>query len=73
MKIVKTVYFTVFLIFINIYTVLADNPPAFDDPTDPPLEPPGGPIDSYLLVLMIAALILGSVVIYKNKIKKASV
>jgi quinol-cytochrome oxidoreductase complex cytochrome b subunit len=74
MKVIKTVYFTVFLIFINIYTILADNTPA-DPGTDPPgpLEPPGGPIDSYLLVLIIAALVLGMVVIYRNKIKKASV
>jgi quinol-cytochrome oxidoreductase complex cytochrome b subunit len=69
MKVIKTVYFTVFLIFINIYTVLAD-----PDPLEPgPVEPPGSPIDSYLLVLIIAALVLGMVVIYNNKIKKASV
>jgi quinol-cytochrome oxidoreductase complex cytochrome b subunit len=71
MKVIKTVYFTVFLIFINIYTVLADPDP--EDPGGGPIEPPGGPIDSYLLVLIIAALLLGMVVIYKNKIKKASV
>ncbi|MNF96629.1 hypothetical protein D3C87_1802360 [compost metagenome] len=72
MKVIKTVYFTFFLTLINVCSVFAD-PPALDDPTDPPLEPPGGPIDSYLLILIIAALMLGMVVIYKNKIKKASV
>ena len=70
MKVIKTVFFTVFLIFINIYTVLADPP---EDPGGGPVEPPGGPIDGNLLVLIIAALLLGMVVIYRNKIKKASV
>lgn len=68
MKVIKTVFFTFFLILINVYSVLATPEP---DPGPP--EPPGGPIDSYLLVLIIAALVLGMVVIYKNKIKKASV
>ncbi|QOG03446.1 hypothetical protein [Flavobacterium sp. MDT1-60] len=71
MKVIKTVYFTVFLILINICGLFAQ--PSQPADAGPPLEPPGGPIDSYLLVLIIAALLLGMVVIYKNKIKKASV
>ena len=72
MKIVKTVFFTVFLIFANIYAVLAgDGAPAPN--FGPPLEPPAAPIDDNLFVLMVAALIIGFVVVYKNKIKKASV
>ena len=70
MKVIKTVFFTFFLILINVYSAFATPEP---DPGDPPLEPPGSPIDSYLLVLIIAALLLGMVVIYRNKIKRASV
>ncbi|KQX15041.1 hypothetical protein [Flavobacterium sp. Root420] len=71
MKVIKTVFFTFFLILINVCSAFAEDLP---DPLDPgPVEPPGGPIDSNLLVLIIAALLLGMVVIYKNKIKRASV
>ncbi len=73
MKVIKTVYFAFFLTLINVCSVFAADPPALDDPTDPPLEPPGVPIDSYVLVLIIVALMLGVFVIHNDKIKKASV
>jgi hypothetical protein len=85
MKIIKTVFFVCALLLMNTNGVVANNPPVqLPNPTAkssggaianaaPGEEPPGGPIDENLLFLTISALLLGSVVIYKNKLKKASV
>ena len=79
MKKIKTVYFVYFLILLNISSAFAgpknvpspeNNVTNADGDLDPP---PVGAIDDNILLLTIAALGLGSVVIYKNKIKKTSV
>jgi len=50
-----------------------------DDPEDPDCVPPicdpgtKVPIDDHIILLAISGLLLGATVIYKNKIKKASV
>ncbi|MFB3390016.1 hypothetical protein [Flavobacterium sp. LAR06] len=82
MKINKTIFFAFFLVVINISAVFAE-----DNPLPPPqqaskksggatnrAEPlPGMPINQDLVYLVVAGLALGVVMIYKDKIKKASV
>ncbi|MEN2402101.1 hypothetical protein GKZ90_0020090 [Flavobacterium sp. MC2016-06] len=82
MKLIKTFSLAFVLTLINVTAVLADPTPPSptakgagvnalnDDPSD------GGepvPIDQNIIFLMIGGLILGTTVLYKNKIKKASV
>ena len=77
MKKIKTVLCVCFLIIINTSGVFADNTPVqLPQPDTGGVttanmnsgeEPPNGPIDDNLIFLTISALILGSVVIYKNK------
>jgi hypothetical protein len=71
MKIIKTVFFTILFTLLNVSVVLADEV----IPPYPIEEPPGGhvvPIDSNLIFLVIAGLLLGITIIYRNKYKKAS-
>ena len=69
MKIIRII-FLVFFLVLNVSNVLAqDGPPSPGDP-ETPLE---GPINEDLPYLIVAGLILGSAVIYRNKIKKASI
>lgn len=72
MKIIKTGFFTICLILINVYNVFAQEPEP--EPPFPPEGPPGGrvPIDDHLMFLIIAGVILGVTLIYRNKLKKAS-
>jgi len=49
---------------------MAQVPPVPGGPPDTPLE---GPINEDIPYLIVAGLILGAAVIYRNKIKKASV
>lgn len=71
---IKTVLLAFFLALISVSDALAQNP---GDPGCPngdcDQQLPGAPIDQGLVYLLIGALILGIVIIYKNKIKKASV
>lgn len=69
MKKIKTIFLTFFLALVNVSTVFADDPgtPGNNPPTHPNL-----PIDQDLVYLIVAGLILGASVIYRNKIKKAS-
>ncbi|WP_149206091.1 hypothetical protein [Flavobacterium johnsoniae] len=80
MKIVRII-FLVFFLVLNVPNVLADNEP----PPPPPaaakgaastaLAPPapGLPINQDLPYLIAAGLLLGTAVICRNKIKKASI
>lgn len=69
MKIIRII-FLVFFLVLNVSNVLAQPPcPGGCDPEEP-LE---GPINEDLPYLIAAGLILGSAVIYRNKIKKASI
>jgi hypothetical protein len=70
MKIIKTVFFTFCLTLLSGFSALAQikPPPPPDDPLDPDIVP----IDDNLFFLAILAVVLGITIIYRNKIKKAS-
>lgn len=73
MKIIKTVFFTICLTLLNVFSVFSQEEP---EPPNPPQQPPGGnvvPIDTHLMFLIIAGVMLGITMIYRNKIKKASI
>ncbi|OIV43463.1 hypothetical protein [Flavobacterium johnsoniae] len=69
---IKRIVFLVFFLVLNVWNIVAQQ-----DPPSPPVgtpEPPlDMPINEDLPYLIIAGLILGTAVIYRNKIKKASV
>jgi len=69
MKIIKTVFFTICLTLLNVYAAFAEDPISPEYPIE---EPPGVPIDSHLIFLIVAGLLLGITLIYRNNIKKAS-
>jgi hypothetical protein len=80
MKIIRTIFLATVLLLVDFsYAAPTDMPPptakqastnAVED-EDPPVNG-GAPIDENLVFLMIAGLALGTVFIYRNKIKKAS-
>ncbi|MCC9062061.1 hypothetical protein [Flavobacterium piscisymbiosum] len=76
MKIIKTVFFTICLALMNVAIVFAQQlpPEPGDEPLDPPDTPPYGrvPIDDHIVLMLILAIVLGGIMIYKHKIKKAS-
>lgn len=74
MKIIKTGFFTICLILINFVNVFAQGE-EMPEPTGPPEQPPNYrvPIDDHLMFLIIAGVILGITLIYRNKIRKASI
>ena len=73
----KTAFFILCLTFFSFVTVLAQGGglPIPDTDTWDPMNPPDEtlPIDNHILFLVASALVLGIVVIYRNKIKKASI
>ena len=82
MKINKAIFFAFFFVVINISAVFAEDPhPPVPNQsaarsattTNDGIGVPGGPIDQSLVYLAVAGLVLGAVMIYKDKIKKASV
>ncbi|MCC9017445.1 MULTISPECIES: hypothetical protein [Flavobacterium] len=76
MKTIKTVFFTVCLTLLSGFSALAQvTPPAPGPvvPPDDPYDPDIVPIDNHLVFLAIVAVVLGIAIIYRNKIKKASV
>lgn len=77
MKGIKATFFTICLVIFNVASVIAQ-----DEPIEMP-EPGGGgtpgappndplPIDDHVVSLLILGIVLGGIMIYKNKIKKAS-
>lgn len=71
---INRIVFLVFFLVLNVSSIMAQpgggsNPPVPGGP-DAPLE---GPINEDIPYLIVAGLILGTAVIYRNKIKKASV
>ncbi|SHG66571.1 hypothetical protein [Flavobacterium defluvii] len=78
MKIIR-ILLALFLLVSNVSGVMANTPPpptaknasATADDDVPP--PPGVPINNQLPYLIGAGLILGMTIIYRNKIKKASI
>ncbi|WDF59405.1 hypothetical protein PQ462_22180 [Flavobacterium sp. KACC 22758] len=70
MKIIRII-FLVFFLVLNVSSVLSQPPcPSCGPDPENPLE---GPIDEDLPYLIAAGLLLGTAVIYRNKIKKASI
>lgn len=70
MKIIKTVFFTICLIVFNVCSVVAQGgtlPPP-NDSEDPDIVP----IDGHIVLMLILAIVLGGIMIYRHKIKKAS-
>ncbi|HJY13916.1 MAG TPA: hypothetical protein VJ304_14075 [Flavobacterium sp.] len=72
MKINKTIFFAFFSTLLCVFDVVAQTTPGEPCVGCPPNRP-DMPIDQNIVYLMGAALVLGVVMIYKNKIKKASV
>ncbi|WP_316635790.1 hypothetical protein [uncultured Flavobacterium sp.] len=69
MKVIRIIFLVFFLVFANVFIAHADPPPG------PPTNPNPGddlPIDQNIVFLMMAGLALGTVFIYRNKTKKAS-
>lgn len=85
MKLIRIIFLAFFLIIVNV-SALADvpGPPpptratargastTAEDPTTTP-PPEGLPINKDLPYLIISGLLLGTVIIYRNKTKKASI
>ncbi len=69
MKKLQAPYLIIALVLLNVSVASAQV-----TPPPPPVPPPAGlPIDENIIFLMIAGTALGIAVLYKNKIKKASV
>jgi hypothetical protein len=84
MKIIKTFFLAFVLILLNVSNAVAADMPvpqntvnaSADDDDGPGGGPPDQnqvPINQDIALLLIGGLILGAVVVYNNKIKKASV
>lgn len=78
----KTAFFVFCLTLFSFVTVLAQDDsgglPTPDTDTGGgwnPMDPPDEtlPIDNHIAFLVASAVVLGGVVIYRNKIKKASI
>lgn len=63
----KISFFSICLLLINVFYVAAEE--ALPEPEEPPIGPPElkVPIDSHLIWLVIAGVILGIVILYRNK------
>lgn len=74
MKRLKTAFFVFFLILLNFSSVLMYGAPKPGQPRGP-MDPPNEelPIDDHIVFLVIFAIVLGIIIIYRNKIKKASI
>jgi len=79
MKGIRIVFLLFFVVLVSISSVRAEvHPPspvnaqAADEDPIPFPDPVPGPIDENIVLLLIAGLVLGATVVYKNKIKKAS-
>jgi hypothetical protein len=68
---IKTILLAFFLTLISVSRIVAQPQPCPSGNCDEQL--PGAPIDQNIIYLLIGAVVLGFVIINKNKIKKASV
>ena len=74
MKINKTIFFAFFWTLLSVSYAMAQTTPGEPCPSgNCPPNRPDMPIDQNIVYLMVAALVLGFVMIYKGIIKKASV
>lgn len=71
MKKLQAPFLIIVFVLLNVSVAFAQGggPPS---PGGPPVTP-GTPINENIIFLMIAGAVLGITVLYKNKIKKASV
>ncbi|MDR7372594.1 hypothetical protein [Flavobacterium aquidurense] len=68
----KTILLAFFVTLLSVSNILADPPnPCVGDDCPPDLVETS--IDENITLFVVAALVLGIILIYKNKIKKASV
>ena len=80
MKIIKTVFLVFFVTLIAISSVKAESGPPEPNMKSakaaaggpPPPDPRPTPIDTHIVFLLLAGMSLGITIVYKNKIKKAS-
>ena len=84
MKVTRTIFIAFCLVLFNVNITMAEEHElpepdasaarsATTSTANKVPNPPGVPLDNNLLILTMGALVLGTVVIYKNEIKKASV
>jgi len=83
MKRIRIVFLLFFVVLVSISSLKAEvHPPSpqnarsanmLEDENDVPPTPDALPIDENIVLLLIAGLVLGATVVYKNKIKKASI
>ncbi|MCD9576138.1 hypothetical protein [Flavobacterium soyae] len=80
MKIIRIIFLAFFLIVSNASVILASTPPppstaksAATTADEDDIPPPGLPINEHIPYLLAGGFILGMTIIYRNKIKKASV
>lgn len=71
MKKLQAPFLLIALVLLNVSVAFAQDPPDPDSPGVP--VTPGIPINENIVFLSIAGVALGITVLYKNKIKKASV
>lgn len=72
MKKLQAPFLLIALVLLNVSVAFAQTDPPDPDSPGVPVNP-GLPINENIVFLMIAGVALGITVLYKNKIKKASV
>jgi len=74
MKGIKTVFFAFCLVIFNVASVIAQGEPIEVPEPGTPGGPPNDelPINDHIILLLILTIVFGIAVVYKNKIKKAS-
>ncbi|WP_291147113.1 hypothetical protein [Flavobacterium sp. UBA7680] len=78
---IRNILLALFLIVSSVSVTLADNTPppppqaakTSGTADDDDITPPGLPINDHIPYLIAAGFVLGMTIIYRNKIKKASI
>jgi len=73
MKEIKNAFFAICLIVLNVLSVFAADEPLPEPNPGPPATPNEElPINDHIVLMLILAIVLGGIMIYRHKIKKAS-
>lgn len=73
MRVIKTAFFVICLVLLNVSVVMAQGGGA-PVPGGPPATPNDElPINDHMAPLLVLTIVFGITVLYKNKIKKASI